>query len=461
MNLKTYLNLHQLLQKQSTGREERRAFALRHPHLADHPIKSLLAWLRAHRHLISSEGAEQVEGYLYWVTLILVAAAFVFGLFSGVALLSYSGKEPVNVVYFMAVVIVMPLLTMTLTFLAMLRANRRKSTLIHLSPAYWMERMVALFSKKAAKELQSLKMSPLLANWIILRRSQWIALSFSIGLFVALLGVIVTKDIAFAWSTTLDVSPEAFHRLLWWIALPWREWLPSAVPSIEMIAQSHYFRLGETLSPSMLNHAAVLGGWWKFLAMATLFYAIVLRIVMILIVEYGYRRALRHSLLSLDGAERLLREMHEPLIQTHSGSTGVKSLEKNGGDIPSIETLSAHYDAVVGWAIDQDSLKVIAERFGVSAPLYFQAGGTNTLDEDQRVIAALPKENKVLLIVKGWEPPTMDFIDFLNVLSQKAARVTILPVGTPKKDFQVEEDDLKVWMDKLASEGVGKVWIKH
>jgi hypothetical protein len=55
-------------------------------------------------------------------------------------------------------------------------------------------------------------------------------------------------------------------------------------------------------------------------------------------------------------------------------------------------------------------------------------------------------------------------LEVLNLILKKVfllIEYLILPVGTPKKDFQVEEDDLKVWMDKLASEGVGKVWIKH
>jgi hypothetical protein len=461
MNLKSYLNLHRLLQSDRTTREERRAFSLKHSELRDDPIRRLDTWLETHRHLIDQESAEHVEGYLYWITLILLVAAFVFGLFSGVALLSYSGKEPVNVIYFMAVVILMPILTMTLTLISLFRANRAKSTLIHLSPAYWMERIVAFFSQNAARYLQELKMSPLLANWIILRRSQWIALSFSIGLFVALIGVVVTRDIAFAWSTTLDIPPETFHRLLEQIALPWREWLPSAVPSLEMVTQSHYYRLGEKLSRSMLEHAALLGGWWKFLAMATLFYAIVLRIVMIVIVEYGYRRALRRSVLALEGADRLLKEMDEPLIRTHSSSEAVAPVHQSSQRIPSVTTLLPKYDAVIGWAIDEERLRVVADSFGITSSRYLQAGGMKSLEADKALIAQLPQGSDLLLVVKSWEPPTMDFIDFLNGLSQRAERITLLPIGTSKEGYLAERDDVNVWENKLASEGAQKVWIRR
>ncbi len=461
MNLKNYIDLYELLQVDKSGREERRAFVLSDPQFPKAPIQMLRSWLDAHRHLITGETAERIGSYLYWITLVLMVIAFVFGLLSGIALLHYNGSEPVNVVYFMAMVIAMPMLTMILALLSMLRANRRESTLIHLSPAYWMERFLALFSQKAQKEINQIKINPLLANWIIIRRSQWIALSFSLGLFVALIGMVVTKDIAFAWSTTLDVTPEAFHRLLSWIALPWREWMPSAVPSAELIEQSHYYRLGEKLSESMLSHASMLGGWWKFLAIATLFYAIVLRLVMILVAEFGYRRALQRSILSLEGAKRLLQDMRQPLITTHEHSDKIAEYPVSAEKIGELTSLNPRYDALIGWAIDEAKLKVIAERFGITAPMLAEAGGSRSLEEDKRVIESIGKGGDILLIVKAWEPPTMEFIDFLAALVFKAKRVTVLPVGTAKQEYRAKGSDTDVWSQKLAAKGWRNVWIKR
>jgi len=461
MNLKNYIDLYELLQVDKSGRQERRAFALSDHKFPKAPIKMLRLWLDAHRHLITGEKAAHIGSYLYWITLVLMVIAFVFGLLSGIALLHYNGSEPVNVVYFMAMVILMPLLTMILALLSMMRANRRQSTLIHLSPAYWMERLLAFFSKKTQDEINQIKINPLLANWIIIRRSQWIALSFSLGLLVALIGMVVTKDIAFAWSTTLDVTPEAFHRLLSWIALPWREWLPSAVPSAELIEQSHYYRLGEKLSESMLSHASMLGGWWKFLAMATLFYAIVLRLVMILIAEFGYRRALQRSILSLEGADRLLRDMRQPLITTHEPTDKAAEHPKGSGKTEELASLNPRYDALIGWAIDEAKLKVIAERFGVTAPILAEAGGSRTLEEDNRVIERIGRGGDILLIVKAWEPPTMEFIDFLEALAAKADSVTVLPIGTPKQEYRAKRADSDVWSQKLAGKGWRNVWIKR
>jgi hypothetical protein len=55
----------------------------------------------------------------------------------------------------------------------------------------------------------------------------------------------------------------------------------------------------------------------------------------------------------------------------------------------------------------------------------------------------------------------MDFIDFLNGLSQRAERITLLPIGTSKEGYLAERDDVNVWENKLASEGAQKVWIRR
>jgi hypothetical protein len=143
----------------------------------------------------------------------------------------------------MVMVIVLPLATMLLTVISMLRAKSTQSILVHLSPAFWMEKMLGLLPGKVQENITAFKINPLLSNWLIIKRSQMIALFFSFGLLLALLAMVVTKDIAFAWSTTLHITPETFQDFLTTVAFPWRDFAPSAVPSMALIEQSQYFRL--------------------------------------------------------------------------------------------------------------------------------------------------------------------------------------------------------------------------
>ena len=460
MNFKSYVNLYELLKITSSTREENRAFGITHVMLKNKPVEQLLAWIEEHKHTLKRPLlSETFSGYLYRITFALVLIAFALGLITGIGLLSYSGREPVNVIYFIAVVVFFPLLTMTLTLIAMLRASSSQNVLIHLSPAFWMEKILSLMPAKVEESIKTFQVNPLLANWMIIKRSQIIVLFFSLGLLLALLGVVVTKDIAFAWSTTLHITPEALHNFLTTLALPWREFIPTAVPSLELIEQSQYFRLGERLDAEMIAHASQLGEWWKFLTFATLFYAIFLRILMFVCVSFGYRHALKRSILTLKGAAKLLREINEPIISTHAKrkeSTFIPN-EKSYGQI--VNSLDASYDSLHGWAIPYEKLLLLGDSMQVIAPAYCEVGGKNSFDEDADVI--FKSHGEVLLLVKAWEPPTMDFVDYLNDLTERVDKVIVMPIGTQKNDYEASDKEVDVWESKLSALNNEKVWLKR
>ncbi len=459
MELKSYLDLYALLKEDRSSASQRRAFGLEHKELQEDPAAQLEAWTQAHRQRLTPPLlSDKVDHLLYMATLLLAAIAFVVGLFSGVGLLSYSGKEPVNLVYFLSMVVFLPLVTMSMTLFAMMRANRTKNLLVHISPAFWMERIVTLVFKKE-EEWDTFAFNPRVFNWLIIKRSQLLALAFSVGLLVALLGVVATRDIAFAWSTTLELSDTQFHTFLETIALPWKVWLPSAVPSLELVAQSHYFRLGGKLSETMVAHAALLGTWWKFLAMATLFYAVVLRSIFYLLASWGLKRALREALLTLEGATLLLRDMNEPLVSTRAQDEEPLFAQPRSDYARLVTQFDGHYDHIHGWSLSKAQLGVICDALGISASECKEVGGNNTLETDRKIVEK--SSGDVLLLVKAWEPPTMDFVDHLLLLASKATKVTVAPIGTDAQGFTPSPKEVAVWVRKIAALDQSNVWIKQ
>jgi len=460
MNLKSYLNLYQLLEVDTTTIEERRAFGLSQVLLQTKPIEQLMAWFELHKNKLKNPLlSDTFSSYLHSMTLGIVILSFIVGLFSGIALLNYNGHAPVNVVYFIAMVIGLPLFTMLLALLSMLKAGQSLSVLVHLSPAYWMEKILGFLPSKIQENIEGLKMNPLLSNWIVIQRSQYAALSFSIGLGVALLGVIATKDIAFAWSTTLQISPEAFHGFLELLSSPWKTWLPSAVPSLELVEQSHYFRLGDTLSEALITNASLLGQWWKFLAMATLFYAIFLRCMMVILSRFGLCWAVKKSVLNLEGVSALLNDMNEPIISTHAPENVISNERINDGNLQILTKLDASYDVVQGWAMSKKKLHVLNDMMDVISPLVCDVGGTNTLDVDSETIHK--SKGEVLLYVKAWEPPTMDFMDYLEELLLSVDKVVVVPVGTEEAGYVANPKMTRVWVKKLALINSRKVWLRE
>jgi len=459
MQLKRYLDLYALLQQDRSSREERRTFGLSEAVRGKDAAEQLRAWTEAHQNSLPRPlFSEQVESVLYHVTLLLGIAAFLLGIVTATGLLSYSGKEPVNLVYFLAVAVLLPLVTMVLSLIAMFRANRARNFLVHISPAYWMTRIIGFFDRKGSMKFNTISINPLILNWIIIKRSQLLALLFATGMLIALLGVVATRDIAFAWSTTLQIDAAQFHAFIETLAFPWKAWLPSAVPSLALVEQSHYFRLGGKLSETMVSHASMLGAWWKFLAMATFVYAILLRFAMYLLAGWGLSRAIRRSMPLIDGTDVLLRDMNEPLISTHPDEKNVSSGRIQESFYKRTDTkLAPSYDAIVGWAIPEEVLVSLCDAFSVTALECREAGGNRTLEEDSRILETL--EGTVLLFVKAWEPPTMDFADFLEAVSKRVSRVVVVPVGTPKERYAAHTHHKAVWERKLASLDYPNVWM--
>ena len=455
MKLKTYLNLYQLLEIDNSTKSQRRAFGLSNESLKNKPLKQLTLWTNENKHkLKTSFLSTKFLDYMRTVSFVLTILGFIGGFLAGLTLLNYNGQSPVNVIYFIAIAIVFPVLTMFIAFFSMLKARKASSMLVHLSSSYIMEKIVSFLIHKR-ENIENFRLNPLLNNWIIIKRSQSISLFFSVGLFSALLITVITKDIAFSWSTTLDIDPIEFHSFLSTLAFSWRSWFPSAVPSLELVYQSQYFRLGDSLNADMIANASKLGEWWKFLAFATFFYAIFLRFSMLFLSMLGWHFALNKSILSLDGVDELIRDMNEPSVSLNSKEKEVVYSASRVKSLKVVHTLDGHYDGVQGWAISKEQLYVLNDVMKVDTSFIYSVGGTNTLEEDMEIINK--SNGKVLLYVKAWEPPTMDFMDYLEMLVKRAEKVIVVPVGTEVDMFKPKDKLVDVWIRKISLLPTNKV----
>ncbi|NPA61416.1 MAG: DUF2868 domain-containing protein, partial [Epsilonproteobacteria bacterium] len=114
---------------------------------------------------------------------------------------------------------------------------------------------------------------------------------------------------------------------------------------------------------------------------------------------------------------------------------------------------------VLGWNFTTDEIELLNDSKKISSQSIFQLGGGNSFNTDKRLIDGL--SGVILLYVKSWEPPTMDFMDTLELLVENRyiERVEILPVGMAKEFYKNSEDDLDVWRRKVETIKSEKVWI--
>ncbi len=109
--------------------------------------------------------------------------------------------------------------------------------------------------------------------------------------------------------------------------------------------------------------------------------------------------------------------------------------------------------------MSNEELVVLNDAMQVITPKIFEVGGTNSLEEDSEIISK--SQGEVLFYVKSWEPPTMDFVDFLEDLTRVADKIILTPVGTVEDKYLPKTKELEMWGRKLQTLNSEKVWLKR
>jgi hypothetical protein len=460
ISIKSYLALLELLKEYRGTHEENRVFALKHTALLDNPKEILLLWREKNRFKVKDNlETETLLQKFSTLSNFLGLFSLIFGFIAGLGLLSYSGHAPVNIIYYLLFAMFIPVFSMLLSLISLLSSGSFFNAISLFFPLHWIESILNFFSFKEKVDVVNNLFSDELKKWMFMSRLQLFSLLFSVGLLLALLVMVVSKDIAFSWSTTLNISDMEFFKLLAFIGFPWSNFLPSAIPSLELIEMSHYYRLGENLNMDMIQNADKLGAWWKYLAMVTLFYAIFLRFLLWLVTQYGFKKQLEKEFLSLDGVDQLLREFNSPFVSTESPKE-----EKHLEIVKESDEQVAHevakvYNSIIGWNFSKDEILLLNDAKGIDSSNINIVGGSNSFIEDQKV--ADEASGEVILYVKAWEPPTMDFIDFVEDLlnNKEVDEIKVYPLGTASNDYESEEREIAIWKRKIQGLKSKKVWV--
>jgi hypothetical protein len=461
LSIKTYLDFSQLLEEYRGEHDTNRAFALKRGKSLKNPIDLLLEWSNSNQFKLTEKlNSTSYLSSLSSITSILGLLFFIVGIFAGLGLLSYSGEEPVNIIYYLLIASVLPLLSILVSAISMMIPSQSADYFKSFFPLYWIEKIISISPLKKRMEISKIPLSPELSKWIFVERIQLLSLLFSIGLILSLLTLIVVKDIAFGWSSTLQVSSSEFQSLLSSIGILWEGFFPSAIPSLELVEISHYFRLGEKLDTQMIHNADKLGAWWKFLAMTTLLYAITLRFLFWLVSKYGLKRELEKELLSLKGVNRLQREFSTPFVSTNApkGEKHLEIIDEVSGK-KVVTQKDTNYGSIFGWNFLEDEILLINDAKNIDGSTILPVGGNSSFDEDEA--KAHKAKGKTLVYVKAWEPPTMDFIDFLDILIENRGvdEIQVYPLGTVGHFYESSEKEIAVWERKIEGENLKKVWV--
>jgi hypothetical protein len=506
ITIQSYLDFKQLFQDYQGTHKENRLFALKHKN-----SKNLVfLWLEEYRFkMLKPFHSDTFSLYSNSLNNIVSFISLLLGLFMGIGLLSYSGNEPVNIIYYLFFATLLPILSMIFTLFSILSKWNISDFFKMLFPFHWFEKLVSKFTLNKKAELLNELLSKSLQKYLFIERLQRFSLIFSIGTLLALLFIVVTQDIAFVWSTTLQVEALSFYGFLEFIATPWRFIFPSFMPSLELVELSQYYRLGEKLNINMVENAHRLGAWWQYLAMNTFFYAVILRFTLWIFSTRYLIKKVQEEFFDLYGVRKLVKEFKTPFIETKAPKKEkhleikkehkkqvktlvetrvkeepkVQQLEvkiesrveplkeekieepKEEESIQEIEkdvlpeVIEEQYHSIIAWNFSEDEILLVNDFKRVKASFVNSVGGRHSFEEDEEV--ANRAEENVLLYVKSWEPPTMDFVDFLEELieNSRVDEIELFPIGLPENNYRSTEKEFSIWNRKIEGLKAKKVWV--
>jgi hypothetical protein len=459
MDIKEYLELVELAKNDIYTHKQRRDRALEYKDILYtlrgkfiDSIISYKSWLPDRYRAFSRSAI----GYLKQISAILVLLSFILGAITGVALLSYSGREPVNVIYFIFVAMLLPMLSSLMVILSFFLPPLRDEFFIKFTPAFWLEKLVSNF---VDKHNQNYQIDKSVYNYLLIKRGVGLSIIFYIGMLISLLVVVSTQDIAFAWSTTLDITAKEFHNIISYISMPWSSIISDGVVGEHLIDSSRLFRLGEGVSKDMIQHASILGHWWKFLAFGLLFYAIFLRLLLYILVSFKLKKEMVLSLKSNQKLKEIFSDIHTPIVITKQEIPQVDSLkiEPKEEKIDSKEIESFTYDSVVGWDIDKMLIERILKSYDISTREIYELGGVHSISDDMEVIDTL--KGSVALAVKSWEPPVGDLWDIVEDMLSVVDDLSIILIGIELQ--KPKDSDIAIWSRELSKQRFDSVRLRY
>ncbi len=280
-------------------------------------------------------------------------------------------------------------------------------------------------------------------RWWALTLSQVFGLGYAGAGLATAAFLVATRDLAFGWGSTLDLDPAKLHAFA--EAAVW--FAPGLCPDAATVEATRTYRAADfrgAVDPKLFT------AWWPWLLAVQAAYGLAPRLVLGGVAFWRRRVAVAAAAETWPGADAVLRRLREPRVTTRAAAAPGDAPATPAAPEPA-EPEEPATDAVVtlSWAeapAPDDALPV---------------GGRRSLAEDRAAVASAadrlgsaPKTAAVRVHVKAWEPPVLEFTDFLADLREALGRGRPVRV-TPRVRGGVEGDtaDVAVWADRLAAAG--------
>lgn len=347
--------------------------------------------------------------------------ALFFGFSGMAAFLLGSGRGLVNVFVFMLLFVLLQLLLCLVAALVMAR------TVLGQQPVVLPVNPARLLVKRMFPDRRYLREAQSVIRLVFLRYGQELGALFTLGAIAAFFVVLALSDFTFVWGSTFRLSDSLVEEMTALLATPWAGWLPQATVSGDLIFASRFHPAITALSHSTIE---AMRGWWPFLIMCMVCYAMVPRALLWLLSRFFYNRQMRAAFTGLPGAERVLARMKAPLVRTQGDSGGAPA---GVGSLANPEINRRLL--LLNWAgaLAPDELTRFDEFAAVAQDNVICAGlGSVPVEQERLGDRFAGRVAHIYVAVKSWEPPMADLADFLANFAS-VPRCTLFLVPLPHK----------------------------
>ncbi len=315
-------------------------------HTPHHRRMALRRWLTARRRAEDPSLRPLLPGATFaraqrLVFIGLGLLGFVAGIGVASALLQYDGKHPVNVSWYIFVLVILQILLATVAVMAwygrrsaaMRSAVQDISLLGHLikplfsRAAHWIRGQRLAHVPPDVRDRAKARQGLLEAHYTlygpaaylpILIAAQVFGIGFNLGAILITVTLEWFTDLAFGWGSALNVAPETIHGIAHAIALPW-SWQFGEGVGVPTLAQVEGTRIS-LKDPLYTLSAEHLRSWRWFLVLAVFTYGLVPRLVLLGLSVLTQRRTLAALPFTHQRTQALYARMVTPSVETAAGS---------------------------------------------------------------------------------------------------------------------------------------------
>jgi hypothetical protein len=399
--------------------------------------------------------AHELANWLVFVLFALLGAAV------ALAVLQFTGDHPINVLVVLGVFVFLQWINLAGTIVAFVWSRSSPGFLGHFPLSAFIRRLIVRMvgAEDAGRFLARRSLYAGVERWVLFRALQVGAVAFNLGAIATFLAAVSFTDLAFAWSTTLQVGSEGLQRFCESLSSPWGSWLPDAVPTLDLVHATQYYRLDAAYvnapAGARVQNAAIAGGWWPFLLMCLLVYGLLPRLVLFVWGSVGMRRAFgKLPFDTPDEAEVIARLTHPRVRRVHEDDPGnIAPLGEGHQPLGRPPQLDSDQSVIaVRWReaeISPDRFSVrLRERFGALVEPPVASAGGHDHSEDEALLRRLEgSEQPVLVLAEPWNAPDRAFKRFVRTLRAN---------GPPTRKIYVlltaggDEEQRDVWAGYLA-----------